>query len=96
MHLADIGSSSSPEIQLLADCFQLVFVLELTPIAENLVQRGLLRSFWCTRQHGKGTCFVLTATDSGRARVEAWLDQHSNGANESAIVPAWVIATGCR
>jgi hypothetical protein len=85
MRLADIGSLSSQEIQLLADCSQFVFMLELTPAAETLVQRGLLRSSRC--KDLERTFFVLTCTDAGRACVAEWLEEHSKGANDSAIVP---------
>lgn len=74
MHLADIHLLKSEEIQLLADSLQPVFVLELTPVAETLIQHELLRAFPAICQHSKRACFVLTTTDMGAAYVAAWIE----------------------
>ncbi len=80
MHLADIGLLDFEHVQLLADSLQPIFLKGLTPIAEALIQRGLLCSFNALSQDGKRMCLVLEATDSGRAYVAAWIDQHSKAA----------------
>ena len=73
MHLADIRLLSREDAQLLADCLQPVFVLELTPISKSLIQRELLHAFPAICQHSQLTCYVLTTTDKGGAYVAAWI-----------------------
>ena len=87
MHLADIGFLDYEHVQLLADSLQPVFVRRLTPIAEALIQRGLLRSCNALCQEGKRVCVVLETTGSGSAYVAAWIDQHSNGAQHKYPSP---------
>jgi hypothetical protein len=87
MHLADIGLLDREHVQLLVDSLQAVFVLELTPVAEALIQRGLLRSCSAICQHSKRVCFVLVTTGSGRAYVAAWIDQHNNAAQDKYPPP---------
>lgn len=72
MHLADIGPLSWEDAQLLADCLQPVFVLELTPASESLIQRELLHAFPAICQHSKLACFVLTTTDKGWRHAAAY------------------------
>jgi hypothetical protein len=43
MHLADIGLLNCQYVQLLADSIQPVYIQKLTPVAEALIQLGLLR-----------------------------------------------------
>ena len=80
MHLADIGLLASEHVQLLADSLQPVFVQRLTPVAEALIQRGLLRSSSAFCQDSKHACVVLETTGSGRAYVSAWIDQQNEAA----------------
>ena len=87
MHLADIGFLDYEHVQLLADSLQPVFVLELSPVDKALIQRGLLTSCSAFCQHSKRVCFVLSTTGSGRAYVAAWIDQHSNDAQDKYPLP---------
>ena len=77
MSLADWGSLRPADVQLLADGFQPVYVLELAPSMESLGQRGLLLWVRCTCQYSQRPWFILETTDEGRACVAAWIDQHS-------------------
>ena len=78
MHLADIGLLKPEETQLLTDSLQCVFALELTPVAETLIQRELLHAFPAICQHSKLTCFVLTTTNKGAAYVDAGIEDPIN------------------
>jgi hypothetical protein len=74
MALAAIDPLVSREIQLLADCFGPVFVIEIPIVAHALIVRRLLRSFPAV--HSNRTCFLLAATETGRSCVETWIEQH--------------------
>ena len=76
MYLADIGVLDWEHVQLLADSFQPVYVQKLTPTAEALIQRGLLRSRSAYRPDTKRVWFILETTDSGIAYVGAWIERH--------------------
>jgi hypothetical protein len=80
MYLADVCLLKSEEIQLLADSLQPVFALELTPVAEALIQRELLDARPTICPQSNRPYFVLTTTGMGRACVAAWIDQHSTAA----------------
>ena len=72
MVLVDIDVLTSEEVQLLADCFRPVFVLEISTIAEALILRGLLRPFRAVCQQSNIQCFLLAATESGRLYMDGW------------------------
>ena len=93
MLLANVDVLTSQEVQLLADCYQAVFVLEISPIAEGLIQRGLLRLFRAVFQTGSRQCFLLAATESGRLYVDGWIERHSNDACTSAGCGAPAVQT---
>ena len=90
MLLANIDVLTSEEVQLLADCSQAVFVLEIPPVAEMLIQRGLLLRFPAVCQHSSHQCFLLAATESGRLHVDGWIERHGNEASAPAgcVAPA--------
>lgn len=80
MHLAEVCLLKSEEIQLLADSLQSVFALELTPVAEALIQRELLHARPSICPRSNCPCFVLTTTGRGEACVAAWIEHHSKAA----------------
>jgi hypothetical protein len=62
------------EVQLLADCFGPLFVIEIPIIAETLIVRGLLQVFPAV--HRSRSCFLMAITETGRSCVETWIEQH--------------------
>jgi len=83
MDLADIGLLDCRYVQLLADSIQPVYVRKLTPIAEALIQCGLLHSRGVYRSDTESRWFVLETTDRGTAYVVRWLEQHRKPAQLS-------------
>lgn len=85
----DLLISQSEEVQLLADCYEPVYVLEKPKASKRLMQRGLLCMFATTWQYSNRSCFVLTATESGRSYVAAWIAEHETlPATRLALVPS--------
>ena len=78
MCLADDGLPKWEELQLLADSLQPVFALELTPVAETLIQRKLLRAVPAICEHSNLSCFVLTTTEWGTAYLVQWIEEPIN------------------
>jgi hypothetical protein len=83
MDLADIGLLDCRYVQLLADSIQPVYVQKLTPIAEALIQRGLLHSRGVYVSDTECQWLVLETTDNGTAYVARWIEQHRNPARVS-------------
>jgi len=71
MALAAIDPLVCEEVQLLADCFAPVFTTEIPAAAEDLIQRGLLRSL---SVRASRECFLLAVTEEGRSYVETWVE----------------------
>jgi hypothetical protein len=84
MVLANINILTCDEVQLLADCCQPVFVLEVSVTAQALIARGLLHSLPAVCQHSNHRCFILATTGTGRWYLEAWIERHGNEASDSA------------
>ena len=82
MVLAAIDPLVFQEVQLLADCFGPVFVIEIPSVAQALILRGLLRSFPAV--HSNRTCFLLAITETGRSYVETWIEQHGKAKHRKA------------
>jgi hypothetical protein len=76
MRLAAVDVLTSEEVQLLADCYEPVYVLEKPRVAKRLMRRGFLCMFITTGQYSNRMCFVLTATESGRSYVATWIAWH--------------------
>jgi hypothetical protein len=82
MVLAAIDPLALREVQLLADCFGPVFVIEIPIVAHALILRGLLRSFPAVQSNR--TCFLLAITETGRSYVETWIEQHGKAKRRKA------------
>ena len=82
MVLAAIDSLVFEEVQLLADCFGPLFVIEIPIVAETLILRGLLQAF--PAMHRTRTCFLLAITGTGRSYVETWIEQHGKHRHRKA------------
>ena len=82
MHVADIDFLCPEEVQLIADGCQPLFVSELTPLIKKLVERGMLSCIHGMCPGSKQSCFVLAATQMGRALIAVWILRHSDGAME--------------
>lgn len=74
MVLAAMDPLVFDEIQLLADSFGFLFVIEIPIVADGLILRGLLRAFPAV--HNTRSCFLLAITEMGRSHVETWIEQH--------------------
>jgi hypothetical protein len=74
MVLAAIDALVFEEVQLLADCFGPLFVIEIPIVAEALILRGLLQAFPAMER--TRTCFRLAITETGRSFVETWIELH--------------------
>jgi hypothetical protein len=74
MVLAAIDPLVFEEVQLLADSFGPLFVIEMPMIAETLILRGLMLAFPAV--HRTRTCFLLAVTEMGRSYVETWVGKH--------------------
>jgi hypothetical protein len=89
MRLAGVDVLTWGEVQLLADCYEPVYVVERPRAVKRLTKRGLLCMFATTWQYSNRTCYVLTVTESGRLYVETWIAQHETPpATRLAIVPS--------
>ena len=84
MYLADIDFLCPEEVQLIADGCQPIFVSELTPLIRKLVERGMLSCVRGMCPGNKQACFVLAATQMGRALIAAWILHHSDDAMQGA------------
>ena len=91
MVLANIDILTCDEVQLLADCSQPVFVLEIPTVAQALIARGLLHSIPAICQHSDHRCFILAATGVGRRCMEAWIERHGTEASGSERYDAPVV-----
>ena len=76
MGLATVDVLTSEEIQLLADCYEPVHLLEKPQAAKRLILLGYLCMYTTTWQYSSRTCLVLTVRESGRSYVETWIAQH--------------------
>lgn len=82
MALAAIDPLVFDEVQLLADCFGHLLVLEIPVTAEALILRGLLRAF--PAMHRTRPCFLLAITETGRSYVETWIELHGKRRHRKA------------
>jgi hypothetical protein len=82
MVLAAIDPLVFEEVQLLADCFGPLFVIEIPIVAETLIPRGLLQAFPAV--HRTRTCFLMAITETGRSYVETWIEQHEKHRHRKA------------
>jgi hypothetical protein len=82
MVLAAIDSLAFEEVQLLADCFGPLFVIEIPIVAETLILRGLLQAFPAVQK--TRTCFLLAITETGRSYVETWIELHGKHRHRKA------------
>jgi hypothetical protein len=89
MRLATIDVLTSEEVQLLADCYEPVYLLEKPRAAKRLMQRGFLCVYTTTWQYTNRQCLVLTVTESGRTYVATWIARHeAPPATRLAIMPS--------
>jgi len=82
MVLAAIDSLVFEEVQLLADCFGPLFVIEIPIVAEALILQGLLQAF--PAAHRTRSCFLLAITETGRTYVQTWIEQHGKHRHRKA------------
>lgn len=69
------------QVQLLADCFEPILVLDIPAAAETLVDHGLL----VTSQINTDTlpCYALWVTERGRSYVTAWVGRQERGGHRT-------------
>lgn len=82
MVLAAIDALVFEEVQLLADCFGPLFVIEIPIAADTLILRGLLQAFPAVER--TRTCFRLAITEMGRSYVETWIERHGKHRHRKA------------
>ena len=76
MRLATVDVLTSEEIQLLADCYEPVYLLEKPPACKRLILLGYLGIYTTTWRSSNRTCFVLTVRETGRSYVETWIAEY--------------------